>query len=1493
MVNIEKSEIVINNHIQFGDIFDLEDIQHLQDLFSDANCVASIITTPDGKPITKPSNFTRLCSNIIRNTEKGCSNCYKSDAILGHPNPSGPIVQTCLSGGLWDAGASIIAGGEHIANWLIGQVRNEELDEQQMLSYADEIGANRIEFVEALNEVPIMSVEQFKKIAKMLFAFSRELSEKAYKNLELKTEIAERKKATKLLQNSEERFRVLFEGAPDAILLADPITGKILDANQAACQLLLRDRQEIIKMHQNELHPPQKLAYTKEQFDQHIKDSQYKGFTQPVENTVLRSDGSEVPVEVLAQIIQLGDQQVLLGTFRDIRERKKVDRVLQEREERHRTILHAAMDGFWLTDLNGYLLEVNESYCKMSGYSMQELLTMHISDFEIIEKSEETLAHLKKVHELGEDRFETQHRRKDGNIFDVEISVQYRPDEGGRIVTFLKDITERKKTEEALRESEEKFRLLIQYSNDPIFSFNPNETYRYVNESFARAFGKKQDAIIGKTPHELFPYDEAEKRLKLVRHVFQTGINGEIEVKVITKSGEERYYLTMADPIKDVSGETKWVSCISKDITERKQAEIAMLEAEWKFRALFDNGPLGVAYHEIIFDISGKPVDYRFLDANEAYRELTGVDPRGMKVTEAFPGIEKDPFDWIGTFGQVAVTGETIRFEQFLEANNRWYDIVGYQYKPNHFVAAFLEITKRKQTEAALKKSEEKFKAIANFSASWEAWFNQDGKLLWMNSYSLKLTGYSPEEYMAANDFLSMTIAEEDISLAWEKFSAAMQGSSGDNLEVRCLRKDGSKFWALISWRPIFDSNGNSLGFRTSAQDITENKMAREALKLSEEKFRKAFLANPDSININRLEDGMYISINKGFTQIMGYEEAEIIGKTSLDLNIWYNPEDRTKLVQGLKMNGFVENLEAKFCSKSGKLKDGLMSAAIVELDGANHIISITRDITERKQVELALQESEERWRRAIASSPVPIMIHNEDDLVLQLSAGWTKFSGYTLEDIPTLADWTEKAYGERSGSKKEYIDQLFSINDTVYNGEWIVRAKDGSKRIWEFQSTPLGKIHGEKRVLHSMAIDITDRRYAEILLQEKTEEIEAHNEEYQQINEELIQTNQELNRAKEHAEESDRLKTAFLQNMSHEIRTPMNAIMGFSGLLVSNYNNKPKLERFSEIISQRCNDLLDIINDILDISKIEAGQLPVNIEECNLIELFEELTEFFTEHQKRINKQHINFKMLAQIDPAEYEIVTDKIKLKQIFINLIGNAFKFTHEGKIEGGCKFDTNHSLIFYVKDTGIGIPIDKQKIVFDRFAQLNPGTNQAISGTGLGLSIVKGLVGLFGGEITLESESGKGSTFSFTFPYKKTSTINQKAFVPDKPTEFHFGNKTILVVEDDFFNTEYIKEILAETQMYILFAETGLEAVKKALEQPVDIVLMDIRLPDIDGYQATQQIRLHKPNLRIIAQTAYASHDERQKALDAGCNDYISKPTKRELLLAMISHNLKKS
>lgn len=384
-----------------------------------------------------------------------------------------------------------------------------------------------------------------------------------------------------------------------------------------------------------------------------------------------------------------------------------------------------------------------------------------------------------------------------------------------------------------------------------------------------------------------------------------------------------------------------------------------------------------------------------------------------------------------------------------------------------------------------------------------------------------------------------------------------------------------------------------------------------------------------------------------------------------------------------------------------------------------------------------------------------------------------------------------------------------------------------------------------------------------------------------------------EIMKAKEKAEESDRLKTAFLQNMSHEIRTPMNAIVGFSELLLGNFNNKEKLERFTKIIIQRCLDLLDIINDLLDISKIESGQATIHAESCDLNSLFDELEALFNVHRKKIGKEHIRFHIAATCDPFRLKIVTDKVKLKQIFINLITNAFKFTEAGSVEAGCLIDENNRLQYYVKDTGIGIPESKLEIIFDRFTQIENSDLKYHSGTGLGLSIVKGLVNLLGGEIRVKSNPGRGTTFFFYLgeisPDKNDESTPEIRTAEPKTNE----NASILIVEDDEFNAEYLKEILMNSGHTVHHTVYGKEAIQICEQRKVDLVLMDVRLPDISGYEAALAIKKFNPQIRIIAQTAYAASTEKNKALKSGCDDYCSKPLKRELILSMIQEIIQPS
>ncbi len=697
-----------------------------------------------------------------------------------------------------------------------------------------------------------------------------------------------------------------------------------------------------------------------------------------------------------------------------------------------------------------------------------------------------------------------------------------------------------------------------------------------------------------------------------------------------------------------------------------------------------------------------------------------------------------------------------------------------------------------------------------------------------------------------------------------------------DLIENKVVRPDGTEVPVeILASKTMHKGKKCLIGI---FRNITERKNAEEELSRSKKMLELVMDSIPQFIFWKDC-NSVYLGCNENFARVAGLKSAsEIVGKTDYDL-AWEKEQadafvevDKKVIISGKPLFHVIR----KQLQADGKYAWYDTNKVPIHNSHGDIIgvLGTYEDITERKRANVELLESKE-VAEANSANITAILEGTNDSIwafnrkyqILYINhifqQEFLQTFGVFLEPGVSLIESLPESL--RPFWKPRYdrvlANEQFSVEDEVDS--------DFGKIYIQVNFNPIvrkGKVIGGS----CFGSNITERKLAEI----------------------------ELILAKEKAEESDRIKTAFLQNMSHEIRTPMNAIMGFSGLLVKNYDNKPKLKQYSEIINQRCADLLEIINDLLDISKIESGQISLNIEECNINELFGELSLFFKAHQKRIGKALINLNFKFPKSTPNFIVKTDEVKLKQILINLIGNAFKFTEHGAIECGYEFDnSNNQLIFHVSDTGIGIPPDMLDKVFERFTQLIQPQTKMYKGTGLGLSIAKGLAELLGGKIWVESKQQNlntgeigGTTFYFSIKYIESSSVPQKQEEGADNQSNMFVEKTILIVEDDFYNAVYLREILSNTGIHIIHTELGKEAVQIAESQAIDLVLMDIRLPDLNGYEATQKIKQLKPQLPIIAQTAFAANEEKQKAFDAGCIDYISKPIKQELLLELIGKYL---
>ena len=530
------------------------------------------------------------------------------------------------------------------------------------------------------------------------------------------------------------------------------------------------------------------------------------------------------------------------------------------------------------------------------------------------------------------------------------------------------------------------------------------------------------------------------------------------------------------------------------------------------------------------------------------------------------------------------------------------------------------------------------------------------------------------------------------------------------------------------------------------------------------------------------------------------------------------------------------------------------------------------------KLLELKLIESERRLSQILQSGNIATLILDVKGNILFCNDYLINIIGKKQNEIIGESWFDLFIPDDRKEEMKNMFFNGLSSKGVVENYENPIISKNGERLYFSWYNIILISNTNELLGTASIGVNTTDRKIYEEKLIEKNIEIEKQNET-------LIKINEELRNAKEKAEESDRLKTAFLANVSHEIRTPMNGILGFTNLLKKNDIPENEKNSYIEIIHKSGERLMGVINDIIDISKIEAGLIKLNYTQTNLREQTEYIYNLF---KPETEVKNIKFKLKATISAKESVINTDKEKVYAILANLVKNAIKFTDEGSIEIGYSIKDGFAE-FHVKDTGSGVEKEKYAYIFERFRQGSESMNRKYEGAGLGLSISKAYVEMLGGKIWVTENKSKGSVFYFTIPVEPIHIIEKEEKISKKINELKLPEDKlkILIAEDDEISEILIAKVVDSISREIIRVKSGEAAVEACLDNPdIDLVLMDLRMSGLDGKEATRKIREFNKDVVIIAQTAFAFAGDKEKALKSGFNDYISKPIEHTALIEMI-------
>jgi PAS domain S-box-containing protein len=889
-------------------------------------------------------------------------------------------------------------------------------------------------------------------------------------------------------------------------------------------------------------------------------------------------------------------------------------------------------------------------------------------------------------------------------------------------------------------------------------------------------------------------------------------------------------------------------------LIEKRSAELLLRENEEKLQSIFSAAPVGI----------GLVVNRVLIEVNDTFCKMTGYTRKELigKSSEMIYATKKE-FEDGGTekYRQISEKGIGSVETRFKCKNGKILNILlssapldkDNLTKGVTFTA--MDITGRKLAEKARLESERRLTSIYNtvgdviFYLAVEADGNY--RFISVNNAFFSITGLREE--MVVGKLVSEVIPEPSLSFALGKYRQAIKKNSVIQWEEVTDYPTG-RLTGDVSIVPVTDDKGHCTHLVGSVHDITKRKKAEEDLQKSQHLFQTLSQVSP--VGIFRTDtDGNTTYVNPKWSELSGLSSEEAFGEGWLNA---VHPEDRGKLseswVNNLK-SGNESSAEYRFLRPDGSII-WVIGKAVPELIGnevAGYIGTIT-DITERKRAEEALRESEKKYRGIFENVQDVYYETSIDGTILEISPsiGILSKGQYQTDDFigKSMFDF----YSEPK--ERQFLLEVLREKGTVTDSEITLKNRDGSHIPCSISSKICFDAQGRPEKIIGSLHDITDSKNA----------------------------TEKLKLAKEKAEASDKLKTSFMSNISHEVRTPLNGILGFAEIMSEPDLSEGDKKESLSMLFESSDRLLNTITNYMDISQITSGTMSVYKKDF-LPERV--LRELYARKLKKCSAR--NLELLLEIPelPEKLTICSDPEILRKILIHLLNNAIKFTEKGIIKYGFSVHETE-LEFYVKDTGIGIGEGSLNNVFEHFVKEDRGPLKITEGSGLGLSISKGLVKLLGGNIRIESERGKGSAFFFTIPVEKEVEKHVISPATGKQKK-NVKTNSVLVAEDDEINFFYLKALLTQnTKSKIIHALNGKEAIEKFQQNPdIGLILMDIKMPVLDGLEATRQIKAINPDVPVIAITAYAAADDEARITDAGCDYYLTKPIDKTLLLTRMA------